>query len=369
MERPIFKPLGTPVAQLDTPALVVDLTLVEHNIATLHAFFQHREAKVRPHVTAHRCPALAHMQLAAGGTVGGISVTTVGEAEVFADHGFDSICVANEVVTPQKIRRLCALARRASMIVAVDNQANVRDLSAAAAAHGVTLQVVVDIQTRLQRCGVEPGQPAVALARVVHAAPHLELAGLMAYEGPILATEPATLAAASRQGLQQMLETRELLERAGLPVRIVSVGNTSNYEIAGDMAGVTEVPAGAYVLLDARYGPHRPQFTQAARVLTTVTSRPDPSTAIADAGQKAVSVDRGLPVVADLPGATVTSLSAEHCRLQLEGAAAETLRLGDTFWLTPYDLGTCVNLYDYIHAVRDGRLEAVWRVAARGQYR
>ena len=122
MERPIFKPIGTPVAQLDTPALVVDLTLVEQNIATLHAFFQQREAKVRPHMT-HRCPALAHQQLAAGGTVGGISVTTVGEAEVFAEHGFDNICVANEVVTPQKIRRLCALARRASMIVAVDNSA------------------------------------------------------------------------------------------------------------------------------------------------------------------------------------------------------------------------------------------------------
>src|SRR6266446_1137544 len=151
MERPIFKPVGTPVAQLDTPALVVDLTLVEQNISTLHAFFEHGEAKVRPHVTAHRCPALAHKQLTAGGTVDGISVTTVGEAEVFADHGFDNICVANEVVTPQKIRRLCALARRASMIVAVDHPANVRDLSAAAEAHGVTLQVVVDLHTRLHR--------------------------------------------------------------------------------------------------------------------------------------------------------------------------------------------------------------------------
>src|SRR5215510_11640226 len=256
MERPILKPIGTPAAQLDTPALVVDLALVEHNIATLHAFFQQREAKVRPHVTAHRCPALAHKQLAAGGTVGGISVTTVGEAEVFADHGFDNICVANEVVTPQKIRRLCALARRASVIVAVDNPANVRDLSAAAEAHSVTLQVVVDVHTRLHRCGVEPGQAAVELARIVHAAPHLELAGLMSYEGPILAADPAALATESRQCIQQVLDTRELLERAGLPVHMVSVGNTSNYEVAGDMAGVTEVPAGAYALLDARYGPH-----------------------------------------------------------------------------------------------------------------
>ena len=368
MERPIFKPIGTPVAQLDTPALVVDLTLVEQNIATLHAFFQHREAKVRPHMT-HRCPALAHKQLAAGGTVGGISVTTVGEAEVFADHGFDNIFVANEVVTPQKIRRLCALARRASIMVAVDNPTNIRDLSEAAGAYSVTLEVVVDIHTRLQRCGVAPGQPAVDLARVVHAAPHLEFAGLMTYEGPILTTGPEALATESRQCIQQVLDTREMVERAGLPVRIVSVGNTSNYEIAGGMAGVTEVPAGAYALLDTRYGSHRPQFTPAARVMTTVTSRPEPGTAIADACQKAVSIDLGLPVASNLPEAAVTSLSAEHCRLRLEGAADSTLRLGDKLWLTPYDMGTCVNLYDYLHAVRDGCLEAVWRVAARGQYR
>ncbi len=244
MERPIFKPVGTPVAQLDTPVLVVDLTLVEQNISTLHAFFEHGEAKVRPHVTAHRCPALAYKQLAAGGTVGGISVITVGEAEVFADHGFDNIFVANEVVTSQKIRRVCALARRASMIVAVDNPANIRDLSEAAGAHSVTLQVVVDIHTRLQRSGVAPGQPAVELARAVHAAPHLEFAGLMTYEGPLLTTDPEALAAESRQDIQQVLDTRELVERAGLPVRIVSVGNTSNYEVAGAIAGVTEVPAG-----------------------------------------------------------------------------------------------------------------------------
>src|SRR5262249_22894199 len=214
-------------------------------------------------------------------------------------HVSANIFVAHEVVTVQKIRRLCALARRASMIVAVDNPANIRDLSEAAGAYGVTLQVVVDIHTRLQRCGVAPGQPAVELARAVHAASRLEFAGLMTYEGPLLSTDPEALAAESHQSIQQVLDTRELVERAGLPVRLVSVGNTSNYEIAGAIAGVTEVPAGAYALLDARYSQHRPQFTSAARVMATVTSRPEPGTAIADAGQKAVSSDLGLPVAAD----------------------------------------------------------------------
>jgi len=301
--------------------------------------------------------------------VDGISVTTVGEAEVFADHGFHDITIASEVVTPQKIRRLCALARRARLTVAVDHPENVRHLSDAAGAYGVTLQALVDVHTRLNRCGAEPGQPAVALARTVQAAPHLDFVGLTTYEGSILPHDPALMAAETRRCIQPVLDTRHLLERAGLTVRVVSAGNTSNYDIAGAMAGVTEVPAGAYALLDARYGPHCPQFTPAARVLTTVTSRPEPATAITDAGQKAVSVDLGLPVAADLDGATVTGLSAEHCRLRLEGATTSQLHLGDTLWLTPQDIGTCVNLYDYIHAVREGCLEAVWRVAARGQYR
>lgn len=368
MERPIFKPVGTPVAQLDTPTLVVDLAGVEHNLAAFHGFFRDTAAKIRPHVTTHRCPALAHKQLAAGNTVGGICVSTVGEAEVFAEQGFPDIFVLTEVVTRPKIHRVCALARRVTLTLAVDQPRNVHDLSEAAGAHGVTLRVVVDIHTRLNRCGVEPGQPAVALAQTVQAAPHLDFVGLMTEEGAIFTEDPALRAAEARQCIQQVLDTRELLERAGLTVQVVSAGNTTNYETVGTMTGVTEIPAGVYVLLDARHAPYCPQLTPAARVMTTVTSRPEPETVITDAGQKAVSVDRGLPVPVDLPQATVTSLSAEHCRLQLAGAA-DQIQLGAKLWLTPRDIGTCTNLYDYMHAVRAGQLEAVWRVAARGLYR
>ena len=120
MERPVFKPMGTPVEELDTPVLVVDVDVLDRNIETLHSFFRQRDAKVRPHVESHRCPAIAHRQLAAGGTANGISVTTVGEAEVFAQQGFSDIFVANEVVTPQKIGRLCSLARQASITVAAN---------------------------------------------------------------------------------------------------------------------------------------------------------------------------------------------------------------------------------------------------------
>ena len=369
MERPIFKPVGTPVEQLDTPALVVDLAILERNIDTLHGFFRQHEAKVRPQVESHRCPAIAHKQLAAGGTVGGICVSTVGQAEVFAEHGFTDMLIANKLVTPQKIGRLCALARHASMTVAVDQAQNVQDLSDAAGSHGVTLHVVLDIRTRGNGCGVEPQQPALDLARLVQRAPHLEFAGLMTREGPTPTEDPGKLAAESRQWIQSVLDTREMIEQAGLAVRMLSVGGTYNYEIAGAMAGVTEVLAGTYALMDARYLQSRPQFKAAASVMATVTSRPEPGTAIVDAGQKAVGVDTGLPLVRDLPGVTAVALSAEHGRLRLPDDVKSTLMLADKVWLTPWDIGTCANLYDYIHAVRDGKLEVVWAVAARGQYR
>jgi 3-hydroxy-D-aspartate aldolase len=369
MERPIFKPVGTPVMQLDTPALVVDLPTLERNIETLHAFFGACAAKVRPHVEAHRCPAIAHKQLAAGGTAGGIAVNTVGQAEVFSEHGFADILIASEIVTPQKISRVCALARHARLTVAIDHPQNVQHLATAARSHSVTLQVVVDIHTRGHGCGVEPGQSALELAWLVHQAPHLEFAGLMTREGPSPIEDPGKLAGESRQWLQKVLDTREMVEQAGLAVRMVCAGGTYNYEIAGAMAGVTEVLAGTYALMDQRYAHGRPQFKPAARVMATVTSCPEPGTAIVDAGQKAVGIDTGLPVVQAISGAVVVALSAEHGRLRLQDEVDGKVALGDKVWLTPWDIGTCVNLYDYIHAARDGELEVVWDVAARGRYR
>ena len=169
MERPIFKPVGTPVEQLDTPALVLDLAILERNINTLHGFFRQHDAKVRPSVESHRCPAIAHKQLDAGGTVDGICVNTIGQAEVFTAHGFSDVLIANEIVTPQKIGRLCALARHAKMTVAVDQPQNIQDLSNAARAHGVTLHVIVEIayarqpvRSRARPAGTGSGQASAS---------------------------------------------------------------------------------------------------------------------------------------------------------------------------------------------------------------
>lgn len=369
MERPIFKPVGTPVEQLDTPVLVVDLEVLERNIGAMHSFFRERDAKLRPRIQSHMCPPIAHKQLAAGGTVGGISVTTVGQAEVFCASGFTDIFVANVIVTTPKISRLCALARHAVMTVAVDNAGNVSDLSEAALASGVGLNVVVGIDTGDGLLGVEPGGPAVDLAGAIRDAVGLKFAGLMGFQRSAFTNGAGELAAESRKRIQRVLDARQAVEKAGMDVSVVSVGGTSDYEIAGAMHGVTEVPAGSYALMDQELRQRRPQFQPAARVMATVASVAEPGVAVTDGGQKAIGSDTGLPALEDLPGVQVKSLSAEHGNLTLDTSIAGPLGLGDKVWLTPWDIGTCVDLHDYVHGVRDGLLEVVWKVAARGRYR
>ena len=369
MERPIFKPIGTPEEELDTPALVVDLAKLERNVETMASFFRDRKANLRPHIAAHGSPAIAHMQLAAGGTVGGVTVTTLGQAEVFAANGFADVFISNIVVTPAKIQRLCALARRIKVTVAVDSAKNVRDLSDAAMSSGVTIHAVVDINTRLNSIGVEPGAPAVGLARAVSDAEGLTFAGLSTYEGTILADSDEALAAESRKWVQQVLDTRQDVEKAGIDVDVVSVGGTYNYEIVGDMDGVTEVPAGSYALMDEKYRQHRRQFANAAKVMSCVTSMPEAGNVLTDVGRKAVGADAGFPHVDHPPGAEVRRLSAEHGGLDFDPAVDHGLKLGDRVWFIPSDIAGSVNVHDFMFAIRAGRLEAVWDLPARGRYR
>ncbi len=377
MERPLFKPVGTPIEALDTPSLLIDLAALEHNIETVHGFFRDRPAKLRPHVEAHRCPAIAHRQLAAGGTVGGISVGTVGQAEVFAAAGIDDIAIANQVVTAPKIERLSALARRARVAVAVDDARNLAQLSEAAVAAGVEIGVLVEVDTRLGRCGVAPGAPVLALAERAAAASNLDFRGLASYEGPILDPDVEARTAETRACVEKLLDSRALVERAGIEVEVVSLGASHNYEIVGAMDGVSEVPAGAYALMDGRYQDIRAELRPAAHVLASVVSRPEPGVAITDAGVKAVGMDAGparlerILGLAAAPTAHVNEamMSAEHGELNFGEALDGVILHGSKALLVPSDAGMCANLHDFAHAHLDGRLEAVWDISACGRYR
>jgi 3-hydroxy-D-aspartate aldolase len=368
MERPIFKPIGTPEVELDTPAFVVDVDKLDRNIETAASFFRDSAASLRPHVSGHGSPTIAHRQLAAGGTVGGIATATVGQAEVFARYGFGDIFVANVVATPLKARRLSALARTATVTAAADSTAAVGVLSEAASAASVTLNVVVYVRTGQNGMGVEPGD-AVELARAVDGAEGLVFAGLMTYEGAILRDSQDDLESESLKWVGVMVDTREAVEAAGLGVDVLSIGGTHNYEIVGAVDGVTEVPAGSYALMDEKYRAHRPKLESAGRVMTCVTSMPEPGNIITDGGRKAIGGDAGNPGIEGVEGAVCRGLSAEHGGIQVPEDLDHGLKLGDRIWCVPMDVAGSVNVHDYLFAIRDGALEAIWDLPARGHYR
>ena len=369
MERPLFKPVGTPAAQLDTPTLMVDVDALSHNIHTVHAFFSQRSVQLRPYVSGHRCPAIAHQQLSANGTVSGICVTTLGEADIFVTHGFTDILLNNKIVTPSKIRRLCALSHHATLTVPVDHVQNIQSLSDAATASRASLRVVVDVQTHREQAESAADGSLIELVRAVCNAPNLDFVGLQSSLRPSIGDDLTRVAATLQQRIQPLVDAQRQLRHEGIDVDVVSVNALPNYELVAELPGVTEVCIGAYALMDAGHAALMPQLRQAAHVLTTVSSRPQPDTAITDAGQKAVGIDLGLPVVVGIPGTTAARLSAEHCAIQLDETAQHQVGLGDKIRLTPWDISTCVNLYDNIHAIRNDILDAVWPVAARGQYR
>ena len=368
MERPIIKPIGTPVEELDTPALVVDMDALEENIRRVHSLFETTEAKIRPYVETHRCPAIAHKQLAVAGTNGGVSVASVGEAETFAQSGIADILIVNEVVGAQKIARLCALARQARVTVAVDSAVNAASLSEAAQGAGVTLNALVDINTGQERGGVAPGQPALALAQIVSRSESLNFSGLLSVEDDDDGEDVEELTEMSRHRIQETLDTREMLEGNGIAVETVCVGAQQPH-LASEVSGVTEVINGAYALVDLRHSAFLPELEAAAKVLAAVTSLPEPGVAILDTGRKAMGDDYGFPIVAGREEFEVASMSAEHGKLKWQDGADVSLSLGDRIWFTPMDIGACVNVYDYIQAVRGGKLEAVLDISARGLYR
>ncbi len=367
MERPIFQQVGTPVEELDTPALVVDLDLMERNIQSYHGYFAGSPVTVRPVVTSHLCPQVARRQLAAP-ACRGIAATTLGEAEVFAASGFNDMLVDSPVVTPSKIRRLCALASQAAVSVAVDNADNVAQLSAAAAAAGVELGALVEIEAGMGRCGVSPDAEAVALARAVSDAPGLNFRGIMATVPGPSGDDPDSHANQTRERLQVAIDAKDLMESAGLSVPEVSVGGAHCRTAIGELSGITEVRAGRYPLMDVRLQSHLPDLSLAAVVLASVISHPVPDMAVLDSGHKATGPDHGRPVLQGIEGGTAARFSAEHGIVELEAGSEEALQPGEKARLAPWELATCVNQYDYIRAVRNGRLEGYWPLTARGRF-
>lgn len=357
---------GTARDELDTPCLLIDLPAMERNIKKMADYTKQRGINLRPHSKTPKCPAICLQQIEAGAI--GICAAKVGEAEVLAANGIKDILIANQVVGKTKINRLMALRNMANMMVAVDDPANVAMLSEATQSFGVKLRVLVEVNVRINRCGVEPGKPAVDLAKIVARSPGLVFSGLMGYEGQIRTTDFEQRVLETKKSMEKLITSVDMVKKAGLPVDIVTAGSTSTWNITSTIPGITEIQPGSYVFMDASYR-HTKGFENALFLLGTVISRPRKGVAVIDAGMKALSVDEGLPVVEWPSGAKfVGHLSEEHGTLQVEGEA-EQLRPGDKVVITPSHGDTTINVHDYYFGLRNGKLEVVWEIAGRGRFR
>jgi 3-hydroxy-D-aspartate aldolase len=363
--------IGMTLDEVDTPALVIDLDAFERNLRRLPEQIAGRPVRARPHAKTHKCPVIALKQVELGAV--GVCVQKVSEAEAMVYGGVKDVLVTNEVVGRQKLRRLTALAHNARVGVCADDVSQVRALDTAAGEAGLTLPVYVEVNMGGNRCGVEPGEPALDLARHVAEAPHLAFAGLQAYHG---SAQHLRGWDERRQAIAQAVDragrTRDLLARHGIDCPTITGAGTGTFEFEAASGVYTELQCGSYIFMDADYGRNRDRdgaptkaFEPSLFVWATVMSRPAADRAIVDAGLKALAFDSGPPLVCDEPAATYERASDEHGRLGVS-AATNRLALGDKIRLIPGHCDPTVNLYDWYVCIRGGRVAQLWPITARG---
>jgi D-serine deaminase-like pyridoxal phosphate-dependent protein len=346
--------------RLPSPALVCDLDAFEANVATAEALLAGTGTRLRPHVKTHRTPGLARRQL--GGVATGVTCATVGEAEVMADAGITDVLVANEIVAPDKLARLAALATRARVTVAVDDAGAAQALGAAARQAGSVVDVLVDVDVGLHRCGVPAPADAVPLAAAVAGSAGLRLTGIMGYEGRVR-TLGAERAAELGRAYALLAETRAALEAAGLEVGTVSSAGTSTLREATADPTVNEIQAGTYALMEAGLEELALPFRHAAFVLATVISR-RPGQLVVDAGRKSLACDHGLPLLLD-DGGKVTGVNEEHTIVAWH--AGQPPPLGTRLALRPGHVRLTFNLHPQVWLARGEQIVDELPVSARGR--
>lgn len=361
--------VGMPLAAVDTPALVLDLDMFERNLARMADAVRGKPVRLRPHAKSHKCAEIALRQMAAGAV--GVCCQKVSEAEALVAAGVTDVLVTNEVVGAGKLDRLATLARKAKLGVCADAAQNVLDLDAAAARAGVRLDVLVEINVGADRCGVEPGAPALDLARRIVASRNLRFAGLQAYHGGAQHVRSvADRSSAIRRAAGLARSTRELIAKNGIPCDTVTGAGTGSFPLELASGVYDELQPGSYIFMDADYNRNEvdaawPRFEQSLFVWTTVMSRPNAARAVVDAGLKASSVDSGMPQVWNLPGVEFVKASDEHGVLVI-APGVNAPALGEKLLLVPGHCDPTVNLYDWFVCARRGVVEALWRVSARG---
>jgi D-serine deaminase-like pyridoxal phosphate-dependent protein len=354
---------GQTLDQLDTPQLLINLDVVDANLERMFGAFRGKPVTVRVHFKSLKCAGLARYIARHGGN--SFLCAKLNEAEVLLDAGIKDVLVANQIVGPIKVKRLAELAKRGDVKVCVDDGDNVKELSQAALAAGSTIGVLVEVNIGMNRCGVEPGEPALALAKLIHASPSLRFDGLQGYDGHLqLMANMTEKKEKSQQATASLIDTARLIEQAGIPVKIVTGAGTGTWEFVGVAEGITEIQPGSFILMDAIYHTVRPEFGCSLSIMTQVISK-HPSWYVLDAGSKAISQDFGKPQLKDRPQEAVSKLAEEHTIVNGDTAG---IHLADRREVIPAHCCATMNLHRRCVAVRGGKVEEVWPIESSGRY-
>src|ERR1041385_5099052 len=362
------------ISELETPAVVVDLDVMEQNLARMVAYCREHKLLLRPHTKSHKIPELAQKQIASGAT--GITVAKLGEAEVMLNAGITDIMIAYPIVGDEKTARLARIAEQARITVSLDSEAAARGISAAVARQGSRIGVLVEMDVGFGRCGLGNEDDVLALARVIAELPGLEFKGLMFFPGHF--TVPPSQRAVLREQVNEFLDrTFDVFARAEVPLAIVSGGSTPTAYESSLFHGVNEVRPGMYIFNDRNTAAVEACSWNdcALSVVVTVVSTAVPGHAIVDGGSKTFSSDRyqadagvGFGLVKEDHAAVVEKLTEEHGHLNV-ARSERRYRVGERLSIIPNHVCTTLNMHDEVYGVRGDQVETSWRVAGRGKVR
>tara|TARA_Y100001960_G_scaffold210260_1_gene219481 strand:+ start:129 stop:1217 length:1089 start_codon:yes stop_codon:yes gene_type:complete len=358
--------IGKNIKELATPELVIDLNIVDQNYKTVSEAYQNSHLKMRTHTKNIKSPFLARKQVEAGGSNGGVCTAKVSEAEVMIEGGFNNILIANQVVSNDKIERLCSLAKFADIKVGIDNLDNLKNLSKFSEKHQVTLGVLVEINTSMFRCGVRNSKHAVELAKAATELPNINFRGVMSHQS-IKEPNPSEKERwnIGKGYIDTFLESKRAIEESGIDVEIVSTGETFTFDIVLKYPEITEVQGGTYALMDVNY-PYMP-FDIAAKVMCSVIDINLKNNQITiDSGNKCIAAPNFAKPILEDQNADLQNMYLDHSIFNVPDAYKYNLE-DKLFLLTTHQDGL-INRWDQFIGVRDGAVEGIWDIMGRGCY-
>ena len=355
--------IGARVEDIETPALVIDIEALDHNFSVVSEMYDGKVCKMRQHAKNIKSPVVLQRQIDAGGTLGGVCTAKIAEAEVMIQGGIKDVLVTSEVVGPDKLRRLAALAKHANIKVCIDNLQNVKDLSEAAVKMSSEIGVLIEVDTSMSRAGVRSPGEGVALAKVAASLPGIKFLGVMSHQTVRGWADRETRFTEGRRYIEICLKVKRAIEAEGIPVVMVSSGETFSYDVAPEIEGVTEVEGGTYALMSAS-NRYMEDFDIAGKIITRVIDVKE-KYAFIDAGHRCLGAPMGLtPVVEGHEDVKFVKMEESSSVLMSEDRSP--FAVGEVLYLLSNQQDIMVNRWDEFIVLRNDVVEAVWDIPARG---